>query len=173
MMNEQYNYGREMELNYEGRDAGRQVKTTLLLGVVAFAIALAVVLGNKMSDPVASVLTGVIAGVAASIPISFVLVALLRARQQNEPTGLTLAPPMGMQAGTRIPRAQPLHPQQRVPMPQMPQGQSPVIVVTPGGAYGSPYGPNAFYPDPMPVLTPVQREFQVIGEAGYYLDRNR
>jgi hypothetical protein len=143
------------------------------LGVVAFAIALAVVLGNKMNEPVASVLTGVIAGVAASIPTSFVLVALLRARQQSESTRLAAAPPMGASAGIRIPWAQPLVPQQHEFMPQVPHGQSPVIVVTPGGAYGSPYGPNTVYPEQMPVLTPVQREFQVIGEAGYYLERDR
>ena len=163
MMNGQHYYGREMGMDYEGRDAGRQVKTTLLLGVVAFAIALAVILGNKMSEPVASVLTGVIAGVAASIPTSFVLVALLRARQQSETTRLAVAPPMGASARIRIPRAEPLVPQQREFMSLGPQGQSPVIVVTPGGAYGTPYGPNAVYPEPMPVLTPVQREFQVIG----------
>ncbi len=166
-MNGQF-YGREMD--YEQRDAGRQVKTTLLLGVVAFAIALAVVLGNKMSDPVASVLTGVIAGVAASIPTSFVLVALMRSRQQREPTTMAVAPPMGVPAGMRIPRAQPLAPPGRGNGMMMPQGQAPVIVVTPGGAYGAPYGQNAVYPDPMPVLTPVRREFQVIGEAGYYLE---
>jgi hypothetical protein len=152
-----------MDMDYEGRDAGRQVKTTVLLGVVAFAIALAVVLGNKMSEPVASVLTGVIAGVAASIPTSFVLVALLRARANRDTTMPIVESPMAAPVGYRIPRAQPIMQSQRGNGIQVPHGQSPVIVVTPGGAYGTPYGSNAVYPEPMPVLTPVQREFQVIG----------
>jgi hypothetical protein len=140
--------------------------------VIAFAIALAVILGNKMSDPVASVLTGVIAGVAASIPTSFVLVALLRARQRREPGMPAVTPPMGVPTAARIPRAQPLASPERGNGMLVPQGPAPVIVVTSGGAYGpgAPYGPNAVYPDPMPVLTPVRREFQVIGETGYYLD---
>jgi hypothetical protein len=143
------------------------LKTTLLLGVIAFAIALAVILGNKMSDPVASVLTGLIAGVAASIPTSFVLVALLRARQRREPASPTIAPSMGVPRATQVPRAQPLVPQERGNGMSLPQGTAPVIVVTPGSAYSL---PNAVYSDTMPVLTPVRREFQMIGEAGYYLD---
>ena len=158
----------EREIEYERREGGRQVRTTLLLGVIAFGIALAVILGEKMSDPVASVVTGMIAGVAASIPTSFVLVALMRTRR-----GSMSEPAAAMPAGLpRMPRAQAVYNPGRENGMMVPQAQVPVIVVTPGNAYGhqGQYAAGAVYPNPMPVLTPVRREFQVIGEPGYTVD---
>ena len=158
----------EREIEYERREGGRQVRTTLLLGVIAFGIALAVILGEKISDPVASVVTGMIAGVAASIPTSFVLVALMRGRR-----GSITDPAAAMPAGTqRMPRAQAVYDPGRENGMRFPQAQAPVIVVTPGNAYGShaQYAAGAVYPNPMPVLTPVRREFQVIGEPEYSVD---
>ena len=158
----------EREIEYERREGGRQVRTTLLLGVIAFGIALAVILGEKMSDPVASVVTGLIAGVAASIPTSFVLVALMRARR-----GSVSEPAAAMPAGSPwMPRAQAVYNPGRGNGMMVPQAQAPVIVITPGNAYGpqGQYAAGAVYPNPMPVLTPVRREFQVIGEPDYTVD---
>lgn len=147
----------------EPRDSARQVRTTLLLGVIAFSITLAIILGNKVNQTTASVIIGVAAGVAASIPTSFILLILLRNRQR--PT---------LEQGSQI-RYPPV---QRAQPAAISRGgwsmpQPPVIVVTPSGNYGShaQYQQGPVYPDQMPVLTPAPREFQVIGEPGYYADQ--
>ena len=155
---------RQEQVNWqEPRDSARQFRTTLLVGVIAFSITLAIILGNKVNQTTASVIIGVAAGVAASIPTSFILLILLRNRQR---------PTLEQSGQVRYPSVQ-----RAQPAPIRGGGwsmpQPPVIVVTPSGNYGShaQYQGGAGYPDQMPVLTPAPREFQVIGEPGYYGDQ--
>lgn len=169
-------YGQRQEqiLERDQRDSARQLKITLFVGVVAFGITLAVILGNKMNQTAASVITGVVAGVAASIPTTFILMVLWQGRRRNFSQGSQLVHtahsyPMHMM--------QPARSHQAVGFPNLGGSgmvfqQPPVIVVTPSGHFDpqSQYQSGSIYPNQMPVLTPAPREFQVIGEPGYYID---
>jgi hypothetical protein len=153
----------------EQRDSTRQLRATLLLGVIAFSVTLAIILGNKVNQTTASVIIGVAAGVAASIPTSFILLILLRNRQRStlEQASLLRYPPVQRaQAITTVQQAGISRGGWAMPQP-------PVIVVTPSGNYGShaQYQQGPVYPDQMPVLIPAPREFQVIGEPGYSVDQ--
>ena len=144
----------------EQRDSGRQFRTTLLVGVIAFSITLAIILGNKVNQTAASVIIGVAAGVAASIPTSFLLLILLRNRQRPtlEQSNQLRYPP--------VQRAQPTAMQgANISSGGWATPQAPIIVVTPSGNYGphAQYQQGPVYPNQMPVLTPAPREFQVIG----------
>jgi hypothetical protein len=151
----------------EERDSARQFKTTLFLGVVAFGVTLAIILGSKMSQTAASVLTGVVAGVAASVPTSFILLLLLQSRQKRSANDRSIVRTMRYPPTRQV---SPTYPQPAGGGMVVPQ--PPVIVVTSPGHY-DPHGQNQggpVYPGQMAVLTPGPREFQVVGEPGYYVD---
>lgn len=152
----------------EQHDSARQFRTTLLVGVIAFSVTLAIILGNKVNQTTASVIIGVAAGVAASIPTSFILLILLRNRQRPtlEQNSQLRYPPVQRAQATSLQQADISRGGWATPQP-------PVIVVTPSGNYGShaQYQQGPIYPNQMPVLTPAPREFQVIGEPGYFVDQ--
>jgi hypothetical protein len=152
----------------ERRDSGRRFKTMLFLGIITFSATLAMVLGEKIDQTAAGIITGVAVGVAAGVPTTFILLVLLRNRQERtsheRPIAYAARQPYTQQAPPGYLPQTGVMPAPRGNGVMVPQ--PPVIVVAPPGSYD----PRAQYPNPMPVLTPAPREFQVIGEPGYYAD---
>lgn len=155
------------------RDAARQLKTTLLLGVIAFGVTLAIVIGNKMDRPAATVMTGIIAGIAASIPTTFVLLNIFKSRTPSPPVHRAQQPAHIV----RQPRPSYVYSPRTGAMPavspdQLVYSQPPMVVVAPPVNYDPRNYVQAgpVYPNQATVLTSAPREFQVIGEQDGYWD---
>lgn len=127
--------------------AGAGAKQVVLVLSVVFAATLAIVVGKEMSSEATAVVVGVVCGVAAGIPTSMLLLVALTRRDQTR-----------MKQGERVR-----------------QGNCPPVVIVQGGngGQGLPQGPQAgYWPSPMPSSS-VDRQFQVVGGDGQFLDERR
>jgi len=118
-------------------------KRVLIAAGLLFVIALAVIVGLRLSTEAMAVVIGVIFGVMASIPTSLLIMAVVQRFQERA----------RQEEGYRE-RMQP-----------------PVIVVNPGGAYGSPWSS----PPPSPLLPSTlhgepSRHFRIVGDEDTILE---
>ena len=156
----------------EQRQTARQLKTALMVGMMALGATLAVVIGNRLSNLAASILVGTVAGVAASVPVTFFLLLLFGNRSRpaaDELEPVQMMPPAERPTTASYVRPAPM--ERPYPSQAMPAAQPAFVVIAPPGRYawpdpGEPAAAN-YYPPPMPRLSPAPREFQVIGEADY------